>query len=153
MKAEPDLRMFPAGAPLSPSGRVVMGTCGRRPMIRSSKRGECTWCGAEVKPPRRTWCSAACVEEFRRRVPSNLRSRILARDKGQPCPLCDVTRFSPEVDHVVPIVEGGDPFALENLRTICGDCHKGETASLARRRAVARREADAPLLNRTAGQT
>lgn len=134
-----DRRMFPSGTALSPSGRVVMARCGRRPEIRRSKTGECTWCGGEVKKPRRTWCSDACVEEFRRRDPNTLRSRILTRDKGKPCPLCGATRFMPEVDHITPIIEGGDPFDPENLRTICDECHKRETAALAARRATARK--------------
>lgn len=43
-----------------------------------------------------------------------------------------------DADHIVPLVEGGHP-GIENLRTLCNPCHKAETASLARRRAVARR--------------
>lgn len=42
-----------------------------------------------------------------------------------------------EGDHVVPLVEGGDP-SVSNMRTLCRPCHKRETAALARRRAVAR---------------
>ncbi len=43
-----------------------------------------------------------------------------------------------EADHVVPVCEGG-ANALENLRTLCLPCHKGETRKLAARRARARR--------------
>lgn len=46
-----------------------------------------------------------------------------------------------EADHIVPVVEGGT-HALENLRTLCVPCHKGQTKLLAGRRARARRGAD-----------
>ena len=28
-----------------------------------------------------------------------------------------------EVDHIVPIAQGGDPFDLSNLRSLCRGCH------------------------------
>jgi 5-methylcytosine-specific restriction endonuclease McrA len=42
-------------------------------------------------------------------------------------------------DHTVPIVDGGHPCDLANLRTLCWWCHKRETAEAATRRAEARR--------------
>lgn len=44
-----------------------------------------------------------------------------------------------EMDHAIPVVEGGGSCGLENLRTLCWWCHKGETAALAKRRAEARK--------------
>ena len=48
-----------------------------------------------------------------------------------------------EADHIVPVCEGGGVWLgmtkaelLGNLRTLCGECHKLETASLAKRRAL-----------------
>lgn len=38
-----------------------------------------------------------------------------------------------EMDHEKPVVEGGGACGLENLRTLCVWCHKGETAKLRRR--------------------
>lgn len=136
-----DARMFPPGAPLSPSGRVVMAPCGRRATVGSHRKGHCSWCDAEVVKPRRSWCSDACVAEFWDRDSNTIRSRVLTRDKGKPCSICGATRFCPEVDHTVPIIEGGHPFDLANLRTICTDCHKIETRALAARRADARKQA------------
>lgn len=43
-----------------------------------------------------------------------------------------------ELDHVVPLVEGGE-HEWSNLRLLCVDCHKGETAALAARLAERRR--------------
>lgn len=44
-----------------------------------------------------------------------------------------------EMDHIVPVVDGGGSCGLENLRTLCVPCHKNETALLAARRAAERR--------------
>jgi 5-methylcytosine-specific restriction protein A len=45
-----------------------------------------------------------------------------------------------EMDHILPVVEGGGECDLTNLRTLCIPCHKDATAALARRRAQLRRE-------------
>lgn len=47
-------------------------------------------------------------------------------------------------DHTIPIVDGGHPCDLRNLRTLCYWCHKRETAEAATRRAETRRMAAAP---------
>jgi len=42
-----------------------------------------------------------------------------------------------EADHIVPVCEGGGACGLDNLRTLCWQCHAGETARLhSRRRAL-----------------
>jgi len=40
-----------------------------------------------------------------------------------------------EVDHIVPVVEGGGLLGIENLRWVCGACHAEVTRVLAKRRA------------------
>ena len=40
------------------------------------------------------------------------------------CSLCH--GYANEVHHIRPIDEGGDPFALDNLRALCRGCHFGE---------------------------
>lgn len=48
----------------------------------------CRWCKVEVKPPRRTFCSDACVHEYKiRRDPGYVRMLVFERDKGI-CALC-----------------------------------------------------------------
>ncbi len=42
-------------------------------------------------------------------------------------------------DHVIPIVDGGHPCDMRNLRTLCYWCHQRETSEAAGRRAEARR--------------
>lgn len=38
-----------------------------------------------------------------------------------------------EVDHIVPVVEGGGCCGLDNLRTVCFICHRKETNKLKKR--------------------
>lgn len=44
-----------------------------------------------------------------------------------------------DMDHVVPVIEGGGMCSLEGLRTLCAPCHKRKTKELASRRAQQRR--------------
>ena len=53
----------------------------------------------------------------------------------------NVRRHVFEIDHITPIIEGGDWFDPANLRTLCIPCHRRETRALAARLAVARRNA------------
>ena len=41
---------------------------------------------------------------------------------------------SREIDHIVPVVEGGGLCSLDNLRVLCAVCHRKETKALAKRR-------------------
>ena len=41
-----------------------------------------------------------------------------------------------EMDHIIPVVEGGGFCGLDGLRTLCVPCHKRATAALAARRAA-----------------
>jgi 5-methylcytosine-specific restriction endonuclease McrA len=52
-------------------------------------------------------------------------------------------RHAWEIDHVVPVSEGGDHFDPANLRLLCVPCHWRETLALASRRAEAKRAAKA----------
>lgn len=172
------------------SGAAVERPTGRGP----NGRRRCRWCGNETAPPRRTFCSAACVDEWRiRSSAAYARQRVCERDKGV-CALCRVdttrqlvdieqqfgryvsnhgwTRWLPEptrmdafcaalaavsipysrwaergrrafrgervglwdVDHIVPVCEGGGSCGLENLRTLCLACHREQTKLLRARR-------------------
>jgi len=47
------------------------------------EKGRCSWCGGPVLPPRRSWCSQACVDEWAiRSSGSHVRHRVRDRDKG-----------------------------------------------------------------------
>jgi 5-methylcytosine-specific restriction protein A len=141
------------------------------------QKGECTWCGGPVPKGRRTWCSDACVEQYRDLYDwQYVRRKVEKRDRGicvacgcdtvrlrsicksvwyregpETCRhLCDwfsqlghhdvLTRDQWEADHIVERCRGGGN-ELSNLRTLCLECHKAETARLARERAAERRAA------------
>lgn len=43
----------------------------------------CRYCAKPVKPPKRSWCSKDCVDEYLvRSNPATARSKVFARDKG-----------------------------------------------------------------------
>lgn len=44
-----------------------------------------------------------------------------------------------DIDHIVPVIEGGGSCDPSNLRVLCLPCHKAETAKLAARRAATRK--------------
>lgn len=122
-------------------------------------RALCRWCSTEVPRGRKTFCSGdtgtfeyrgdgrvlkpghGCVHEHcLRSDPGYARKCVWARDRGQ-CRLCPTVqpRGGWEMDHILPVSEGGGECGLENLRTLCRPCHRRETAALAGRRAEARR--------------
>jgi 5-methylcytosine-specific restriction protein A len=62
---------------------------------------------------------------FKRKRWQATRRAVLARDPL--CKVCD-QQLSEEVDHITPLSQGGDPWALDNLQGICGPCHWAKTA-------------------------
>jgi 5-methylcytosine-specific restriction endonuclease McrA len=120
---------------------------------------QCRYCDAPVTGRRRTFCSAACVHEWRLRTdPSYVRKQVWHRDHGR-CACCGVhtpslrakwNRLPPEekataeaefglrkgkrgmwdADHIVPVALGGGQCGLDGYRTLCLPCHKAATAAL-----------------------
>lgn len=64
---------------------------------------------------------------------------LLAPIATEPDKLAHRTASLWDMDHVVPVVEGGGSCDLANLRTLCIGCHKRATADLAARRARERK--------------
>jgi 5-methylcytosine-specific restriction protein A len=124
----------------------------------------CRWCRTEIPVRRRTFCSDACVHQWKLRTdPGYLRERVLDRDAGV-CAKCGVdtvalrrdlrrldyaarrkflkdwglSEYSRkslwDADHIVPVVEGGGQCDLANMRTLCLKCHRDATAALRTRR-------------------
>ena len=52
------------------------------------EKGHCTWCGREVPRGRLTWCSQACVDDFRRRCDPQAVSSYLRATRELLCELC-----------------------------------------------------------------
>lgn len=42
-------------------------------------------------------------------------------------PLCPCGAIATDVDHIVAIEDGGDPWARTNLQGLCGPCHSRKT--------------------------
>ncbi len=127
-------------------------------------RNLCRWCTHETPKGRYTFCSDACVHEWRLRTdPGYLREQVFVRDRGV-CAVCGADtealrkhkrkldyaarrRFEKEwgvagqsrrslwdADHILPVSEGGGECDLSNLRTLCLRCHRQATAALRERR-------------------
>lgn len=127
-------------------------------------RALCRWCSLEVPPPRRTFCSTYCVNEWRLRTdPGYVRERVFERDRGI-CADCATDTLAAwlwikksrgasrlralrewgltgmsrsslwDADHILAVVEGGGECDLTNLRTLCLKCHRRATAELRARR-------------------
>ena len=142
--------------------RAKAGGRARKDEIERAESGRalCRWCRAETPPRRRTFCSDACVNEWKLRTdPGYLRERVLQRDAGV-CAKCGINtislrrdmrrldfaarrRFLKEwgltersrkslwdADHIVPVAEGGGQCDLANMRTLCLKSHKEVTAAL-----------------------
>jgi 5-methylcytosine-specific restriction protein A len=60
--------------------------------------------------------------------------QVRCRAVGLPESHWNLARRLWEIDHIVPVVEGGGSCGLENLRTLCVVCHRQETRKLAKRR-------------------
>ena len=55
-----------------------------------------------------------------------------------------------EVDHTVPLQRGGDPWALDNLQTLCRGCHLTKTRRENRREPTPAEQAWRELVNEMA---
>lgn len=106
----------------------------------------CRQCTIEVPRGRVTFCSKACVHNWRIKTdPGYLRLAVFQRDNGI-CAKCGKDTLADssrrrargtghlwQADHIVPVVEGGGECDISNMRTLCTDCHKDETAALRKR--------------------
>ena len=78
----------------------------------------------------RNWYARHAID---RRRWAFVRQRVLARDHSR-CRACG--RLAWQVDHIIPIGQGGAIYDLENLQVLCGGrggCHARKTAAENRR--------------------
>jgi len=115
----------------------------------------CRNCHGPLPTGARHNCSSACSEEWMIKTsPSHARYKVWERDRGV-CAVCGkdavADKFnrngSPrtnrargtgdlwQADHIKPVIEGGGECGLDNLRTLCTECHLKETAALRARMA------------------
>jgi 5-methylcytosine-specific restriction enzyme A len=79
-------------------------------------------------------CARDCDALYRKiRVTKRSRRALRLAELGLPPHLLRRKRYW-DVDHILPVVEGGGSCGLENLRTLCWDCHRQATRGLALRR-------------------
>jgi 5-methylcytosine-specific restriction endonuclease McrA len=143
LEARRELALFEAGK----RPRALPGAEFHETRLGPEGRRLCRWCDQECAKKQQTFCSPACVREWRlRSQPGFARAEVWKRDAGR-CALCPEVcgQDGPwEADHIIPVAEGGGCCGLENLRTLCGECHKGATAALRKR--LAARKKDSPRL-------
>lgn len=153
----------PSRLPKGPNGRALCRQCGtevpkgrrtfcgdacvhawklksdptyQRKLVFERDRGVCAACGLDTEALHRQIEAAAKLDPHRFGAYGRARRAILD-------PLgIDPHRITLwDMDHIVPVVEGGGECGLDNLRTLCPPCHKRVTAELAARRAERRRAA------------
>ena len=54
------------------------------------------------------------------------RLRVFERDGWRCVSCCGAGRL--ECDHVRPLADGGDPYDMDNLQSLCRTCHRAKTA-------------------------
>lgn len=133
-------------------------------IIRERDHGVCAVCGVDTEtlkrisrrlPCVRLWAVHYDLERYDRTRPRTRMERARDRHQRRNQEIrrelqrrgWDMGRRLWDVDHIIPVVEGGGCCGLENLRTLCQRCHKRETAALAARRAEERRPTKQTELN------
>jgi len=102
-----------------------------RPIVLRRDKGVCAKCGADC----------LMIERVFRRIDHEA-AEFLQEHLGIPRHRIHFW----DADHIVPVVEGGGACGLDNFRTLCWWCHIEETAALAKRRAMVRRDSARTLL-------
>lgn len=94
---------------------------------------ECTCgCGLPLTGRRRRWATDECAD-FGLVVMSILKCdadlirRYLIEQHGEGCKHCGVTGEPLQVDHIIPVHQGGGGRWLDNYQLLCVDCHKIKT--------------------------
>ncbi len=105
-------------------------------LVRKRDRGICQLCGLDVAKLERAVRAAlktSRAEALRVLVGhEGYRATDLRVRRGRIRPLW-------QMDHIVPVVEGGGGTGTENLRCLCIPCHRRETAKLMARRRAAKK--------------
>lgn len=92
-------------------------------------------CGKELNGGRRKWfnddCRRHALNQFHiiKGDTQVIRGNLYLRDQGF-CRMCGVHSERWEADHIIPVSQGGGACSLDNLQTLCYDCHKEKTISL-----------------------
>ena len=98
-------------------------------LLSSTGEKLCRNCQNPVAKGRRHYCSSTCLNEFNDNHHwQSIRLNILKRDKYT-CSICNKrhNKSQLDVDHIIPVRLGIDPFEKKNLRLLCKPCHKAKT--------------------------
>ena len=101
----------------------------------------CGFCGMPIHDKRKIFCDSRCRRGFNRKYRffvitwRQVRYRAFRRDKWA-CVKCG--RRAREVDHIVPLAEGGNEFDINNCQSLCRACHLQKTIGEMRERRVRR---------------
>ena len=95
--------------------------------IRKTGVKVCSWCFCKGDKVSRTRCGSRDCHEQIWQVQSWARCRRVAIKAHRYCELCPAR--ASEVDHIIPVSLGG-LGDQSNLRGLCKDCHKKESARL-----------------------
>jgi 5-methylcytosine-specific restriction enzyme A len=91
---------------------------------QATGRGRCDAHRKPIERERSRARRAATNGVYKRRKWELTRRAVLARDPI--CKVCD-SALSTEVDHIVPLAQGGEPYRLDGLQGICSPCHWAKT--------------------------
>lgn len=96
---------------------------------QAAEKKECANCGKKLEGNKLYYCTENCKVEFYVNHPTSIhwneiRNQALARDNNS-CVKCG--RHAKEVDHILEIWEGGPEFDLDNLQSLCHECHVAKT--------------------------
>ena len=99
--------------------------------------GRCSTHLAEVTGPRAQRKRVARAQAPGDGAARRLRGELLRREEPVACARCHrhLHPVSIEVDHIVPLADGGGDFAF-NIQILCKSCHRKKTTGEARRRAA-----------------
>ena len=121
--------------------RVLSAPGAAREALRRLERGVCRLCGLDCEALLRRLLAEPSVPE---RV-ARLEALGLFGSDARAWAVAARPRAGDlwQADHVVPVAEGGGECDLDNYRTLCERCHRGETAALRARARARRGEKDA----------
>lgn len=96
----------------------------------------CLVCEGSLPSRRSSYCSDECAY---RNTPNWMRNLVRRRDKGI-CAICGINTYEHrgflgrwEMDHIIPVAEGGGLCGLDGYRTLCPPCHGKESGALRKR--------------------
>lgn len=120
--------------------RKLKGYVNSKEVARAN--GICALCNSRLDDRRRIFCNLKCRRAFNRKFRffvitwRQIRYRTLRRDCWR-CVECG--RRAREVDHKIPLSDGGTEFDENNCQSLCKSCHMQKTIGETKVRALRRR--------------